>query len=137
MKNLTPAFSMAMICLSLLFSGCTTDLDQKSTTRELITNGQWTVSYYYAGQDRTAEFSDHSFKFKSNGTVEGNDGLHGFSGSWSTFHDVQNQEVLKLLISGQEPQLAELNQAWKVSSVDAWAITMSNGPQMQLELKKE
>lgn len=137
MKNFTRAAKLLLLFTSLLFLSCTREQNESlySTTKEFISQGKWSVDYFFEGQDRTAQFSNYEFRFYGNGTLSGNNGTTDFSGNWSMLRDVNRNDVLKIQIATQDPDLACLNDQWQVTYKNAERITLVFGAS-ELRIKK-
>jgi hypothetical protein len=133
MKN-AKLFSHVLIITSVCFiAGCTREnISYGDTTREAITRAQWSIDYYFAGQDRTAEFSSYTFNFVGNGTLKADNGTNSFDGNWSLVTDGHRNDVLSINIS--EALLQNINDQWKVN-LSADGLTMK-GAASQIHLKK-
>jgi hypothetical protein len=134
MKN-TLLFSFLLVIVSTsLFTGCTKDSNSYGdTTREAITKAQWSVDYFFAGQDKTAQFSGYAFSFVGNGMVTATDGVNSFNGNWSMITDAHRNDVLRINIS--EAHMQDLNSEWIVSLMSDGALTMK-GAVSEIHLKK-
>jgi hypothetical protein len=133
MKN-AKLFSYFFLIISSLFSGCTTEsLDYTSTAREMISQGKWTVDYCFADQDQTSQFSRYQFTFIGNGTLIANNDSSSVTGSWSMVNDVNRNEVLRVKID--EAYLQALNCQWTVTAADPEMLNMK-GSDRELRLKK-
>lgn len=134
MKNRT-VFSYLLIILStFIFTRCTPEnVDYRSSAREFISAGQWSIDYYFDGQDKTSLFSDYRFSFIGNGTVTANASGSSASGKWSIVRDVNRNEVLEMLIS--EALFQDLNDDWTVTSAEAGLIVMKDAGS-ELRLRK-
>ncbi len=107
-------------------------MDYTSSTKEVISKGKWSVEYYYAGQDKTAQYSNYQFSFTGNGNVTVSSGTNSVTGTWSTITDINRNEVLRMSL-GQEPHLQELNEQWCVSSKTIGNVTMKvNGNELRI-----
>ena len=127
------AYLLVIISTSV-FTNCTPEnLDYGSTTKETITKTQWSVDYFFAGQDVTAQFSNYKINFVGNGIVTANDGTNMVSGTWSMVTDVNRNEVLRISIP--EAHLQVLNDQWKVKQTSDDVLTM-NGASSEIRLKK-
>lgn len=134
----TANFASILIFFSFLFfTGCTPEnFNYPGTAKEIISQGTWSVDYFYAGQDKTAQFSSYHFTFTGNGTLTGANATNNFSGTWSMVRDVNRNDVIRISISSQEPYLTELNESWNVTSKDINVIAMQDGNNAQLRFKK-
>ena len=79
----TKFFAYLLIVFSTsLFTNCTREnIDYGSTTKETITKSQWSVDYFFAGQNVTTQFSNYKINFVGNGTVIANDGTSSVNGT--------------------------------------------------------
>jgi succinate dehydrogenase hydrophobic anchor subunit len=136
MKNLKRFTAILLLTLPLFFTSCTPDLDYDQTTREIISQGKWTVGYYFASQDKTSQFASYEFSFLGNGTVEVSGNGHNFTGTWNVIRDVERKDVLKMVIESQEPDLAELNEQWSVTDKGSNFVAM-NSTNAQFRLKRQ
>ena len=122
MKNEKFSFFFIIITLSSFLSSCTKEnISYGDTTREAITKSQWSVNYYFAGQDRTTEFSNYKLSFIGNGTVKADDGTGSFNGNWTMVTDAYRNDVLR--INTSEAHLQGMNEEWKVNQT-ADGLTM-------------
>ncbi len=134
MKNLK-FFSYLLIVVSTsFFTRCTPEnIDYRSTAREFISAGQWSIEYYNDGQDKTAQFHDMRFRFLGDGTVTANASNISVLGNWSIVRDVNRNEVLGININEQHfPALAD---QWTVTSAQAELLVMKDGGR-ELRLRK-
>jgi hypothetical protein len=134
MKNAKLFSYLLIVASTSFFARCTPErLDDFGTAKEIISNGQWSVDYYYAGQDKTTQFSNYQFSFIGNGTVTANYGTGSINGTWAILRDVNRNEVLRISI--QEPHLQELNEQWNVVNASSDILGMK-GSNSELRLKK-
>lgn len=127
------AYLLVVISTSV-FTRCTPEnLDYGSTTKEAITKAQWSVDYFFAGQDLTAQFSHYKINFAGNGTVTANDGTSSVNGTWSMITDVNRNDVLRINIS--ENHLQGLNDQWTVKQPSDDVLTMK-GAASEIHLPK-
>jgi hypothetical protein len=128
-------FAYLLIVISTsVFTSCTPEnLDYGSTTKETITKSQWSVDYFFAGQNVTAQFSNYKINFSGNGTVTANDGTTSVNGTWSMITDLNHNDVLRINIS--ETHLQELNDQWTVKQTSDDVLTMK-GATSEFHLKK-
>jgi hypothetical protein len=132
MKNATFFSYLLVIISTSFFSSCTQEsIDYISSPKEIITTAQWSVDYYFAGQDKTAQFNTYTFGFIGNGTVTANDGNTSITGTWAMLKDVNRNDVLKIDIN--EAHLQDLNSQWTVNlSSTGMLIMKSGGSEMRL-----
>lgn len=135
MKNYSSLMGLLAFFSSILFIACTPeDIDYSTTTREIITEGNWKVDYYYSGQDKTSQYSTYQFNFLANGTVEGSTGTSDITGTWNVVRDVDRKEILTINIT--TPHLLELNEHWNVLDVNKVMVVMKDADNDQLRLKR-
>jgi hypothetical protein len=131
MKNAKLFTYLLIIISTSLFVRCTPEsLDYGSTTKEAITGKQWSVNYYFAEQDRTAQFSNYKFSFVGDGTLTANDGTASANGNWSMTTDVNRNDVLRINIS--ETHLQGLNEQWTVNLSSDVLIMKGSASEMRL-----
>lgn len=133
MKSLKLTATLIFIISTSIFYSCAPEnMDYVSSTKEIISQGKWSVAYYYAGQDKTAQYSTYQFSFTGNGNVTVSNGTNSFSGTWSTVTDINRNEVLRINL-GQEPHLQELSEQWCVSSCQTDVVSMKvNGNELRI-----
>jgi hypothetical protein len=133
MKNLKFFSYVLILTVACFITSCTREnISYGETTREAITRAQWSIDYYFAGQDRTAEFSNYTFSFVGNGTLKADNGTNSFNGNWSLVTDGHRNNVLSITIS--EALLQNINDQWKVN-LTADGLTMK-GTASQIHLRK-
>ena len=134
MKNVKLSSYLLIIVSTSFFTRCTPEnIDYRSTAREFISAGQWTVDYYFAGYDKTALFTDYRFSFIGNGTVTANTSVGSVNGKWSIIRDVNRNEVLEILMN--EAHFQDLNDDWTVTRAEAGLIVMKDAGS-ELRLRK-
>src|SRR5690606_24649840 len=79
--------------------------------QEIITDGEWFVSYFYNEQNNTFQYNGYAFDFHTDGTITTTYGSLNTSGTWAIF-EYNGQQMLELYFVN--PQLSELISAWKV-----------------------
>ncbi|HWI90405.1 MAG TPA: hypothetical protein VNT20_03980 [Flavisolibacter sp.] len=135
MKNLKFFAYLLVVISTSLFTSCTRDnIDYGSTTKETITKSQWSVDYFFAGQDVTAQFSNYKINFAGNGTVTASDGTTSVNGTWSMITDLNRNEVLRINIS--ENLMQRLNSEWAVKQTSDDVLTMKAAGS-EIRLKKQ
>jgi len=133
MKNAKFFLYLLLITSACFLTSCTRDnIEYGDTAREAITKAQWSVDYYFAGQDRTIEFSHYKLSFIGNGTVKADDGMNSFNGSWTMVTDPYRNDILRINIP--EAHLQGMNEEWKVS-LTLTGVTMK-GASSEIHLKK-
>ncbi|HEX2608300.1 MAG TPA: hypothetical protein VHK91_13015 [Flavisolibacter sp.] len=135
MKYLNSVFGVLLLILSL--SSCSPQQDAITSTREIISQGNWTVDYYFPGQNRTEQFLNYAFHFRGDGTLTIEQGSQVATGNWSLVHDVNRNEVIALQINSSNPQITSLNEHWSVVDRNLSALAMKDGNNVELRLKKQ
>ena len=119
-----------------LFIRCTPDQDYISNTKEIISQGKWSVDYYFSGQNKTAQYTNFQFTFSLNGTVSCTDGTQSFNGSWAMTRDVNRNDVLLINMSNQQPNITQLNAQWNVTNQSTSLVDMTSGGSAEIRFKK-
>ena len=132
-KNLL--VGLLLFIISNSFNRCTPDQDYSTSTKDILSAGKWSVDYYYAGQDKTTQYSNYEFNFQGNGVVTGKTANGEFTGNWALLKDVGYNDVVEIHINTQEPELQALNELWKVTGKSMSIISM-NGSSMELRIRK-
>ena len=135
MKSSKFFVGLLLLFSSMAFVRCTPDQYVSDSTKDVLSTGKWSVDYYYAGQDKTAQFNSYEFTFVGTGDVLGTNGTSQVQGKWSIMKDVNRNDVIEINLQTQEPFLLELNEIWKVADKSTDVIAM-DGSGMQLRLRK-
>ena len=127
MKNLRFISYLLVIISTSLFTSCTRDsIDYPGSTKQVITAASWSIDYYFAGQDKTAQFNNYKFNFAPTGTMTADDGTNSFNGNWSVVTDVNRKDVLRINLA--ETHLQDLNNQWTViDATNTGSLVMKNG----------
>lgn len=128
MKSATISLSFLLIVIfTAVFTSCTPEsLDYSATTKEFISKGQWSIDLFFAGQDKTAQYSNYKFTFLGNGTAAATNGIETIPGTWSVVTDVNRNEILLINMNTQN-QMQELNVQWSVTDKNNLIIAMKDG----------
>lgn len=137
MKTLKPTVSFILLLASLVFTNCTKDqqVNYSDTTKEIITQGKWTVEYFFIDQDLTSNYSHYQFVFLGNGTLTATGYGQAVNGTWNIIRDENRNEVLQILINSGDPSLNEINEHWNVAGKSFVKLSMVEGNN-QLRLQK-
>jgi hypothetical protein len=135
MKKLHLAISLVLFAAIVSFAACSPKLEDVSTTKEVITQGEWSVSYYFNGQDRTADFHGYRFDFQTAGTVTATNDSDMINGNWSITKDEKFHDVL-LISLGTTSKLTSLNAEWHVTTVGINNLAMKDTTNVQLLFQK-
>ena len=126
---------LLVIVSASFFTSCSRDsIDYPSSTRDVITQSSWSIDYYFAGQDKTAQFSNYKFSFVGTGIVTANDGTNTFNGNWSVITDVNRKDVLRLNLS--EAHLQDLNSEWTVMDASTDGNLVMKNSASEIHLRK-
>ncbi len=110
-----PLFLALMVSGAMLITSCTKDNILDDTPQEVtntVTEGTWSISYYWDDKDETSHFNGYDFTFASNGTLSATNSSQMCSGTWSTGTD---DSQLKLHISFMTPaDFEELSDDWHI-----------------------
>jgi hypothetical protein len=138
MKNPKSILFLLLLSSSLFFTSCSETQDDVNTTGEIVSQGKWSVDYYFMGQDRTAQYSNYQFVFSGNGNLTGTHGTISFTGAWNIIKDINNEDLLQINIATQEPQLNDLNDRWNVTNTTTAVVAMksASGTNAQFRIRK-
>jgi hypothetical protein len=135
MKKIKLTLCLALFAALVSFSACSPELEDVSTTKEVITQGEWSVSYYFNGQDRTADFHGYRFDFAMAGTVTATNDSTSINGNWSITKDDKFKDIL-LISLGTTSKLTSLNSEWHVTTVGLNNLAMKDTTNVQLLFTK-
>ena len=127
---------LLIISTSMLFTNCSPRQDDISTTKEILSEGKWSVDYYFAGQDQTGLYTNYTFTFNLNGAVVCEQGTTSNTGTWSLIKDGSRNDVLLIQLNTLEPHLIQLSEEWKVTDQTLSVIAMRDVNSTQLRFKK-
>ena len=136
MKILNRLTALLLLFASIAFTNCTQENFGQSA-KEIISNGKWSVAYFYTGQDKTESLRNLQWNFQGNGTLNLQQGTSTINGTWNIIKDVNRNDVLSLNLNSQEPDVTELSEQWKVTDANSDLIVMQNGTTSILRLKKQ
>jgi len=119
-------FVAAALLVSLLFFiKCTPDNDRLTETQEIITRGNWSINYYFADQDKTAQVNAYQFVFENNGKVTCTDNNTQYRGTWQVAKNVGG-DMLKMQLTSPPTELLELNNGWNVTGKNTNSISLKS-----------
>ncbi|MGZ3854108.1 MAG: hypothetical protein ACXVBX_15035, partial [Flavisolibacter sp.] len=108
---------LLVIVSASFFSSCSREsIDYPGSTKQVIAGSSWSIDYYFAGQDKTAQFSNYKFSFVGTGLVTADDGTNTFNGNWSVVTDVNRKDVLRINLS--DAHLQDLNNQWTIEDAN-------------------
>lgn len=134
MKN-AKFFASLFLLISIAFISCTPDQNYINTTKEIITQGKWSVDYYFAGQNKTADYTNYEFSFKGDGQVICQQASSLCTGTWGMIRDVSGKDVLTIQMNSAEPHLSQLSEQWNVTDKTLTEVAMK-GNSTELHFKK-
>lgn len=126
--------AIALLVSSLFFINCTPDNDTFTETQEIITRGSWSINYYYADQDKTAQVNNYQFSFENGGKVSCTDSNTQFDGTWQVAKNVDG-DVLNIQLTTPPMELLQLNGGWKVTGKNTNSISLKSA-NVQLRITK-
>jgi hypothetical protein len=135
MKTKNLLVGLLLFISSISFTSCYPDQDYSPSTKDILSTGKWSVDYYYAGQDKTTQYTNYEFNFQGNGVVSAKTTTDEFTGTWALMKDVNRDDVIEINLATQQPELTELNEIWKITDKTHSIISM-NGSSMQLRIRK-
>lgn len=133
-----PAFPVVILLfVSLFFTRCSPDyVDYRATTKEIISQGTWSVDYYFQGQDKTSEYVNAQFTFHGNGSITCLQDSVTYSGSWTTIKDVNRNDILIVNLGGQNTKFSSLNQQWNVTALGFKMVDMKDNVNNEWRIKQ-
>ena len=138
MKNVQLRLFLLLLMAPLFFVSCTKEsLDHLSTTREIITQGTWSIDYYFEGQDKTAQFHGYQFNFNGNGHFTVTRETSTYSGTWSTLRNTDYSEKLTIHFETSNAELTVLENEWNVGAMSLNSVAMKNAANTQLRFHKQ
>ncbi|MFL5738721.1 MAG: hypothetical protein ACJ75B_00780 [Flavisolibacter sp.] len=135
MKTLKLTSGLALILSLAFLSNCSPKLEDVSTTKEVLTQGKWSVNYYFNGQDRTDEFHGFQFNFYTSGALSATKDSSSYSGTWTIRKDDQYKDILTINLDNQAA-LNDLNSEWHVTTVGLNNVAMKDTTNIQLLFEK-
>ncbi|WP_348810554.1 hypothetical protein [Flavobacterium maritimum] len=88
-----------------------------------LTDGTWSVSYFFNNVDETPNYKGYTFTFNSNGTVVAVNGTTSIVGTWSTFVD-SGKELF--VIQFDDNRLDELKEDWIIAEYTTSNVRLKN-----------
>ena len=137
MRTTKLSVSFTLLLSAFFFTNCTKDTQVNYTenTSEIITQGKWTVEYFFANQDLTAQYNNYQFTFLGNGTLTATNNTMQVHGNWRMIKDVDRKDILQINIITGDPNLVEMNEHWNVTDKTLLKLAMVEGNN-QLRLRK-
>lgn len=81
------------ILVASVFFACNKDKKAMKQIDKNIVEGTWRISSFIdSGDDETYEYSNYTFTFSDNGTVNATNGSSTISGSWNTSNSSSNDD---------------------------------------------
>ncbi len=124
MKSVKFIAAILLLFSSLLFINCTPGEDRLST-QEIISRGDWSIDYFFAGQDQTSHYATYKFTFNANGSLSCSNISSHEVGDWQFVKNVEN-DVLNINLATQQGSLLVLNDHWTITGADMQSISLSS-----------
>ena len=123
----------SLIVLAAIFSTasmCNDDDDKNENTDDTafetsISQGTWTVTYFFDKEDETSDFDGYSFKFNDDGNATATKSSLSVPGSWDTEESSDGNTKLYLDFGTASP-LDELNEDWIVVEFSSAKVTLEH-----------
>ena len=130
------ALTAALFFIPFLVSNCSKDKDgstDTSQTAQYLSQGQWSVEYYFDQTDETSDFKDVLFTFHPDGVVSSNTGS---GGSWQVIMDDGKRKLLINIATNSV--LQQLNDDWVIASSTASTIQLKedNASKHEVRLRR-
>jgi hypothetical protein len=135
MKSAQLFASLLLIVCSLSFFSCSKQEAIATETKDILTQGQWKVDYYFSDQDRTAQLADYSFQFNANGSMNCVHNSNVCNGNWKIIRNVNGSDLLEINIPAVNNDLQQLNLTWKITGVYLQTLAMQGEAQSQYQLR--
>jgi hypothetical protein len=88
-----------------------------------ITDGTWTISYFFDDANETSNYNGFSFVFNANGTIAATKNGNTTTGTWTNYID-DNEDKFEL--SFQNMALDELEEDWEIVEFSANEIRLKD-----------
>lgn len=88
-----------------------------------LTDGTWSVSYFFNNVDETPNYKDYTFTFNSDGTIVAINGTTSIVGTWSTVVD-SGKELF--VIQFDDNRLDELKEDWIIAEYTTSNVRLKN-----------
>jgi hypothetical protein len=105
--------AIILVIIAMFFVGCSKNMDYPDPIQEALTEGNFSVNYFYEGQDKTASYSGYVFEFENNGILHGTTPTESFHGTWQQLKKVDGPAI-SISITTSSPELQKLNRQWDV-----------------------
>lgn len=128
------AYLLVIVSASFFTSCSRESIDYPGSTKQVIAGSSWSIDYYFAGQDKTAQFSNYKFSFVGTGLVTADDGTNTFNGNWSVVTDVNRKDVLRINLS--DAHLQDLNNQWTIEDANTSGSLVMKNSASEIHLRK-
>ena len=137
MKALKLTVSFLLLSTCLITTSCTKDQVENyhDNTKEIITQGKWTVEYFFSDQDLTAQYDNYNFVFLGNGSLTAEGPGPELTGTWSMIRDANRNDVIRIQVNSQDPHFAAISEQWRVTGKTLQSVNMADGNN-QLNIRK-
>ena len=102
---------------------CATSGPTPLVLSDILTSGNWYVSYFYGDNDQTDYYNGYNFIFNANGTSITIKNSTTINGNWDIHNEMSHQ---KLDLNFDGSTLEELNEDWKVLELTATCIRLKH-----------
>jgi hypothetical protein len=105
--------AIILVIIAMFFVGCSKNMDYPDPIQETLTKGNFSVNYFYEGQDKTTTYNGYVFDFENNGVLVCTSPGGSFRGSWQQLKKVDGPAI-SISITTNLPELQKLNREWYV-----------------------
>lgn len=85
------------------------------TTSTILPDGPWKITLYLdRTDDKTSNYANWSFDFKTDGTITATGSSSTHSGTWATGTDDSTDKLVLTFSNSSSSSLSELNEDWHV-----------------------
>jgi hypothetical protein len=105
--------AIILVIIAMFFVGCSKNMDYPDQIQETLTEGNFSVNYFYEGQDKTSTYHGYVFDFENNGVLYCTSPGGSFHGSWQQLKKVDGPAI-SISITTALPELQKLNRGWYV-----------------------
>jgi hypothetical protein len=90
----------------------------------IITQGNWHISYFFHSDDETALYTTYNFIFNANGTAIADSGSYNTAGTWGSYMENSNQIAY---FTFEDDGLQELEEDWTITNINDTTVEMQRG----------
>jgi hypothetical protein len=115
MKSTKTAYILVFI--AMFFVGCSKNMDYPDPIAENLTTGNFTVHYFFEGQDKTASYNGYVFEFGNDGALNCKSATGDFQGRWQLVKKVDGPAI-KISLLAPSTDLQNLSREWDLVAND-------------------